>query len=394
MTLKLGSLCTGYGGLDMAVEQHFNDETVWYSEFDKHATKVCEVRIPGRPNLGDLTQVDWSQVEPIDILTAGYPCQPFSLAGARKGTDDPRHIWPRIADAIRILRPRICVFENVAAHLTLGFDHVLSDLASLGLDVRWGVVSAREAGAPHNRKRLWIVAVQHTGHHARGSEQKLESETTAGISSGSSVESADSEGITGCVTDGNDEADWNTESEFGNWLGENLTIEAQGARSESERLDRSSTDTDDSTGKPQVRGVREEHCSTTTHTNSATVREYPGESFVSETGTNPSDGVGHSDRERSVVEWGPYRPAIEQWEQLTRPVPAPTETHNEKQRLSPRFVELLMGLPDGWVTDVDIPRTQQLKALGNGVVPQQAALALQLLARPDGLVAARERSTK
>jgi hypothetical protein len=81
--MKIGSLCTGYGGLDLAVESYFNAEMVWCSEIDKYASKVIDARF-NKPNLGDLKTIDWSTVEPIDIITAGYPCQPFSHAGQRK----------------------------------------------------------------------------------------------------------------------------------------------------------------------------------------------------------------------------------------------------------------------------------------------------------------------
>ncbi len=127
---KIGSLCTGYGGLDMAVEAYFNAETVWTSDIDKYASIVIKERI-GKPNLGDLKAIDWTQVEPIDILTAGYPCQPFSHAGQRKGVEDERHIFPYIMQAIGILRPRIIVLENVRGHLSLGFKEVLQSLAAV-----------------------------------------------------------------------------------------------------------------------------------------------------------------------------------------------------------------------------------------------------------------------
>ena len=155
--LKIGSLCTGYGGLDMAVEAFFNAETVWTSDYDKYASIVIEQRL-NKPNLGDIKQIKWDEVEPVDILTAGYPCQPFSVAGNRKGENDPRHIWPYIKEAISILRPKFVILENVKGHLSLGFDKVLNDLTSSGYDARWHIVRAAEQGAPHHRRRLFVVA--------------------------------------------------------------------------------------------------------------------------------------------------------------------------------------------------------------------------------------------
>lgn len=156
--MRIGSLFSGYGGLDLAVAQHYGAEVVWHAEVEPAACRVLGARFPGVPNLGDVTGVDWATVPPIDILTAGWPCQPFSHAGNRRGTSDPRHLWPHVATALRVLRPRILVGENVAAHLGLGFDHVLADLAALGFDAWWGVVRASDTGAPHRRERLWVVA--------------------------------------------------------------------------------------------------------------------------------------------------------------------------------------------------------------------------------------------
>ena len=116
---------------------------------------------PGIDNLGDIKAVDWSTVEPIDILTGGYPCQPFSHAGLRKGTTDERHLWPYVKQAIEHLHPRLVVLENVRGHLSLGFEEVLQDLADIGYDAEWSVVNASDVGAPHRRARLFILAYPH-----------------------------------------------------------------------------------------------------------------------------------------------------------------------------------------------------------------------------------------
>ena len=159
--MKIGSLFSGVAGLDRAVEAVTGATPAWFVEFDAAPSKVLARHYPDIPNYGDVTTVDWSQVEPVDILTAGYPCQPFSHAGKRKGTDDERHLWPYVEVAIGVLRPRLVVLENVAGHLTLGGPTVIGSLTALGYDARWGVVRASDAGAPHRRARLFIVAHPH-----------------------------------------------------------------------------------------------------------------------------------------------------------------------------------------------------------------------------------------
>lgn len=156
--MRIGSLCTGYGGLDMAVKAVFGGQLVWWSDVESGPIAIMEHRHPGVLNLGDLKAVNWWSVPPIDLLTAGYPCQPFSNAGKRLGLDDPRHLWPWIAYAIAILRPRVVVLENVAAHLKRGFRIVAEDLAALGYDARWLLNRASDIGAPHKRERLFVVA--------------------------------------------------------------------------------------------------------------------------------------------------------------------------------------------------------------------------------------------
>ena len=131
---RLGSLCTGYGGLDAAVAVVFGAELAWYSEIDKDCSRLLASRVPGISNLGDLTRLDWTKVEPVDIMCAGFPCQPFSQAGQRKGEEDERAIFQYIADGIGVLRPRLVVLENVAGILTLGGALVVGTLTSLGYD--------------------------------------------------------------------------------------------------------------------------------------------------------------------------------------------------------------------------------------------------------------------
>jgi DNA (cytosine-5)-methyltransferase 1 len=275
MTLRLGELFAGYGGLGMAVEEVFGAELAWVSEWEPAPSKILAHHWPDVPNHGDITKIDWSQVEPVDVISGGYPCQPFSLIGNRTGKAHAQHLWPYTLDAVRHLRPKFAVFENVAGHLSLGFDTVLGDLTEIGYDVRWTTVRASTVGAPHKRERLFIVATD-----AR------------------------------C-------------KRFG---------------------------------------------------------EHPGESSAEETrteaGDQPSDHLGI----RAVEIWGPFAPAIQRWERITgRPAPHPTIRSNitGKQVENLKLHEWMMGLPEGWVTEVPgVTRREAGKALGNGVVPQQAKAAL------------------
>jgi DNA (cytosine-5)-methyltransferase 1 len=165
--LTVGSLCSGIGGLDLGLERAGMD-VIWQAEVDPYASKVLAKHWPTIPNLGDITTTDWSSVDRPDLICAGYPCQPFSLNGDRRGADDPRHLWPIIATAIRHLAPRFVVLENVRGHISLGLDKVLGDLACLGFDAEWGVVPACAVGAPHRRDRVFVVAYSPSwGRHER-----------------------------------------------------------------------------------------------------------------------------------------------------------------------------------------------------------------------------------
>lgn len=309
--MKIGSLCTGYGGLDLAVEAFFDAEMVWCAENDKYASKVIEARF-NKPNLGDIKQIDWASIEPIDILTAGYPCQPFSHAGHRKGENDKRHIWPDILKGISILRPKFIILENVRGHLSLGFKEVLSDLAQNGYDAKWRIVRASDVGAPHQRARLFIIAY------------------------------SNSEGL---------QRTWNKANDFADGFTPNTNCDAC---EESRRTYRKiSTESRGFQTGQNIRQARSKHgcsCQVSCDTNN---QHKPHNWQMSKLG-----GRFASRCEMSMQD-------------------IPNALVDDK--LNAKFVEYMMGLPGGWVTDLDLSRSQQLKMLGNGVVPQQAYYALELL---------------
>lgn len=156
--LTVGSLFTGIGGIDLGLERTGYFRTIWMAEIDNYASKVLAKHWPDVPNLGNVKEINYERLERPDVLIGGYPCQPFSIAGQRGGASDPRHLWPECLRALRVLRPRYAVFENVRGHLSLGFSEVLGDLAAIGLDAEWQVIPASAVGAPHRRDRLFIVA--------------------------------------------------------------------------------------------------------------------------------------------------------------------------------------------------------------------------------------------
>lgn len=169
MSLTVGSLCTGYGGLELGLAEVVDVDVRWHCEISAEAGAVLDARYSRVPNHGDIAAVGWSVVESVDVLSAGFPCQPVSLAGRRKVTEDDRWLWPDVADAIRILRPRAVVLENVTGLLAPSDRYpapaggVLGDLAALGFDAGWCCIRASEIGAPHDRDRIFIVATDAGG---------------------------------------------------------------------------------------------------------------------------------------------------------------------------------------------------------------------------------------
>jgi DNA (cytosine-5)-methyltransferase 1 len=158
-------LCAGYGGIELGLERVLpNLRSIALCEIEAFAcanlvAKMEAGLMDAAPIWTDLKTFPWDEFrDRVDILTGGYPCQPFSAAGKRLGGEDPRHLWPYISNGIRVLQPSICFFENVEGHISLGLSSVVSDLEELGYQVAWGIFSAAECGAPHQRRRIFILA--------------------------------------------------------------------------------------------------------------------------------------------------------------------------------------------------------------------------------------------
>lgn len=353
---RIGSLFSGYGGLDLAVERVFGAETAWHCQYDpedphQFAAAILRHHWPAVPNLGDITAVDWDQVEPVDIITGGFPCTDVSLAGKRAGLNDRTRsgLWAHMARAIAVLRPRLVVIENVPGLLSAKADRgvepgtadvdpatgrplalralgaVLGDLAGLGFDAEWASVRASEVGAAHQRNRVFVLAwpADTEGPQLEGGRQ--------GRPRRGGAAAADPDDLGG----------------HGDW--------ACGAG----------------------RHEPADHDQPAAH--AARLGWGEGGSESARLGGGSDLAVG------GAPDWGPYAAAIARWERLLgRPAPRPTDAAG---RLSPALTEWMQGLAEGWLTAVPAPpgmtasqhRNAQLKAAGNGVVPQQAEAALRLL---------------
>lgn len=168
--MTFGSLFSGIGGLDLGLERA-GMECRWQCEIEPYCRQVLAKHWPNIPCYEDVRKIG-DDIEQVDLICGGYPCQPFSQAGKRGGVQDERHLWPEFARILRLLRPRFALLENVPGHLSLGFGEVLGDLAENGYDAEWACLRASDFGAPHRRERVFIVA------HSRG--ERLQREFEAG----------------------------------------------------------------------------------------------------------------------------------------------------------------------------------------------------------------------
>jgi len=189
MSMKHLDLFSGIGGFALAARWVWGEEyqNVGHSEIEEFPCKVYHKHFPESECLGDITKIKWQEGQ-ADIVTGGFPCQPHSTAGKRLGSKDERDLWGECVRVLREIRPQYALFENVPDLLTSDrgrfFNRVLADLANIGYDAEWEVISACSIGTPHTRERVWIIAypcqVNGLGHVEKcriqnnGKEEKVE----------------------------------------------------------------------------------------------------------------------------------------------------------------------------------------------------------------------------
>ena len=426
--LKVGAMCAGYGGLELGLSYAgFNMQLEWVAESDKWASVVLEERF-GVENLGDITKIQ--DPPAVDVCIAGFPCQPVSQAGSQRGINDERWLIDDVVRVANAAGARWLFLENVLGIYTANegnaFGQVLASLAKGGYDARWTNMRADHAcGAPHRRNRWFCIAYKGDGDRSTESESfffksrelienlipSSESEKCSkGFVSDSDGGSFDSERRGQCGGLFGAEAFGEGEGEEREWV---RSVFADGGEDVA--------DSDCSGGEAwgdagcdggwsRVQSVG----SASSVTDSAHFGyEWSGEAgrggsgfedggvfVVADSDESGSQGQESEGRryvsawgDRAACDWGQYEDAVRRWEcMLGRFAPLPSEPSKTKtgepsSRLSVPFVEWMMGLPPGWVTDVEMARTHQLKLLGNGVVPQQAAVAyLSLLGLLDVVV--------
>lgn len=376
--MRIGSLFSGAGGLDLAALELFPGSSMaWHSEVDSAAAKVLAHHWPGVPNLGDITKIGWATVEPVDVIIGGFPCQDVSAAGKRAGLAEGTRsgLWSHMATAIDVLRPKVVLIENVRGLLSAeavrsvesGTDDVggpggsgpvlralgavLGDLADLGFDAEWTCLPASNVGACHRRERVFILAypadADITG--SQGSGQRPGDENPASVSGTGNVAGRGCQTVTLLPTPSVADGTGGHRSRSGERASELLLPGLAVAA---------------------VTGY---------------LMPTPRASVGAKGGPNQRGSSGDLMLPSAAVRWGDYAAAIARQESLSRSAPSPTEVAPRGGvRLSPAFAEWLMFWPAGWVTDpaIGLSRIDKLKVIGNGVVPPQAVAAFRQLLPP------------
>ena len=174
-------LFSGIGGFSLGLESAGVAKTVAFCDFDDYCQQVLKKNFPTVPIYNDVKELNYERlkadgINTIDIITGGYPCQPFSVAGRKKGEQDSRHVWPEMFRLIQELRPTWVIGENVGGHIKLGLDTVLENLESEGYSARTFSISASSIGANHKRERVWIMAHSERLGRTEGTQESKEFE--------------------------------------------------------------------------------------------------------------------------------------------------------------------------------------------------------------------------
>ena len=356
-------LFSGIGGFALGLEATQKIKTVAFCEIDKYCTKVLNKNWPEVPVYKDIKELTYDKlkadgIDSIDIITGGYPCQPFSVAGLKKGVEDPRHLWPEYFRIIKELRPTWVIGENVSGHIKLGLDAVQEDLESQGYSLRTFSVSASSIGANHQRERIWTVAYSQRNYDSQqikrvnGEEISLQKEHRENDST-----TRNSSGASAIRETRNEHADVVHSNSFRSPQHTEATEETSRRGTETSFVSTSDVE------NARRRSWREQFTRDTESTG-------PGTSEKTEWSTNTDTSPGPSERTETMANASSIESNVGEDIQHTSTGNGQGQTGRENSseesaqnwwNLEPDVGRVADGVPD---------RTHRLKSLGNAVVPQ------------------------
>ena len=337
--LKVLDLFSGIGGFSLGLHSTGIFDTIKFVEFDKYCQKVLNKNFPNIPIEGDIRNVKGTEFE-ADVITGGFPCQPFSVAGKQKGTNDNRYLWPEMFRLIKEIKPEFVIGENVQGIINLQdgmvLRQVLNDLEGEGFEVQCFLIPASGIGAWHQRNRTWIIG--HSKHNGLlASEKRSRDKKINGGTSEGQNQTIESERTSGSTNDGNVS---NTNSGLrGRW----------GTIGES--------------GEDQIWRFRSKEEEQTTHDiRSQTI----GRNVI------PREGEGEEDVSHSN-EIGLQGRSIQSDNMQDGSTTNQTTSSSIGQQQTWWEIESnLCGIPDGISRVMDKDRANRIKTLGNAIVPQIA----------------------
>lgn len=356
--MKFGSLFSGIGGLDLAMEACGHD-AIWQVELDPFCNRVLKTHWPDVRRYTDIREINWGTVARPELMCGGFPCQPFSIAGENRGEDDERNMWPETLRAIRELGPDYVFLENVPGLLAHEyFGTILGDLAESGYDAVWDTFTAAEVGASHRRDRLFILAYSRRREYERCGGPGA----VGGASRTGAGDSAERRRV------------WATPSDRGEALADGRCEQEYLREPEGGRLLRP----EPSRASGLVGHPEGEFGQGRTEPAGRAGQAVPGRSGATVAhATSRRDGAESRSMEGSpgTESSSGYQPTEESWRRSGFP-PGPDDRDAwarvlaEMPALEPAVCRVATGVPD---------RTHRLKALGNAVVPAQGAYAFRVL---------------